>query len=196
MTKQPRQLCLATNNKHKIIEFQSLLKEFRLVSLSAAGIDEEIPENEATIEGNSRAKAEYVYIKTGLDCLSDDSGLEVFELNMEPGVFSARYAGSHKSDSDNIELLLRNLIRVGDKSARFKCVITLCLNSEYFLFEGIIKGKIVSEKRGNNGFGYDPVFVPDGYDQTFAELSSEVKNQISHRARATKKLLQFLSTGK
>lgn len=186
-------LVFASNNKHKIQEIKQLLPEtFEIVSLEDIGCFEDIPETADTIEGNAILKADYVTQNYGLPCFADDSGLEVEALNGQPGVFSARYAGEQKNDEDNIQKLLTELQNHSNRKAQFKTVIALNLNGEQHLFTGIIKGQIISEKRGTNGFGYDPVFVAENSDKTFAELSSEEKNKVSHRAKAVKELIGFI----
>lgn len=186
-------LVFASNNKHKIQEIKQLLPEtFEIVSLEDIGCFEDIPETADTIEGNAILKADYVTQNYGLPCFADDSGLEVEALNGQPGVFSARYAGEQKNDEDNIQKLLTELQNHSNRKAQFKTVIALNLNGKQHLFTGIIKGQIISEKRGINGFGYDPVFVAENSDKTFAELSSEEKNKVSHRAKAVKELIGFI----
>lgn len=187
-------LCLATNNRHKIEELQAILgNKFELVTLEEIGCFDEIPETQPTMEGNSLQKAQYVYDHYGVNCFADDSGLEVDALGGEPGVYSARYAGEERSHAKNIEKLLANLEGVEDRSAQFRAVITLILDGKINQFEGIVRGKIIDELRGNGGFGYDPVFVPEGYDKTFAEMTMDEKNPISHRGRSVAKLVEFLS---
>ncbi len=163
-----------------------------LVTLNAVGITEDIPEDFETLQENALQKARYVYSKTGLNCFADDTGLEVEALNWEPGVFSARYAGEAKNPKDNIRKLLDNLKGVENRRARFRTVIALILNGQEYLFEGVVWGKIIDQERGSDGFGYDPIFVPDGFTQTFAEMPLELKNQISHRGRAVEELRKFL----
>lgn len=188
-------LVFASNNLNKIKEIQSILNgSIELLSLEDIGCHEEIPETADTIEGNAILKANYVTQKYGYDCFADDTGLEVNVLNGEPGVYSARYAGEQKNAEDNMNKLLDSLIDKEDRSAQFKTVIALNLNGQQHLFTGIAKGKITLSKSGSHGFGYDPVFQPENYDQTFAELSSEVKNKISHRATATRQLIDFLNS--
>lgn len=187
------QLVFASNNKNKIKEIQLLLPDsIQILSLEDIGCTEDIPETADTIEGNAILKANYVTQKYGYDCFADDSGLEVAALNGEPGVFSARYAGEPKNDENNIDKLLTNLKDVNNKKANFKTIICLNLKGEQHLFTGIINGQIIEERIGNNGFGYDPIFVADGYQKTFAELSLEEKARISHRGIAVKKLIDFL----
>ncbi len=187
-------LCFATNNEHKLREVSQMVRtDFRIVSLQEIGCTEEIPEESDSIPGNSMAKAEYVFRNYGINCFADDTGLEVDALNGEPGVHSARYAGEGKISDDNVNLLLDNLGNSLNRSARFRTVITLIIDGNIRQFEGIINGSITDTKRGVNGFGYDPVFVPEGYHLTFAEMSPEEKNRISHRAIATEKLLRYLN---
>lgn len=186
-------LVFATHNINKLKEIQKLMPEsIQLLSLNDIDCQEDIPETENTIEGNALLKAKYIKKRYGYDVFADDTGLEVSVLDNQPGVYSARYAGEHKSDVDNIQLLLQNMHDKTNRQARFKTVIALCLGEKSYLFEGIVEGVITAFPKGNNGFGYDPVFQPCGYSKTFAELSIEVKNQISHRARAFEKLLHFL----
>ncbi len=189
-------LCFATNNAHKIQEVAHALSDsIKLFSLKDIHCMEELPETQSTIEGNSRQKAEYVFQNYKVPCFADDSGLEVEFLNGEPGVDSAHYAGPQRSFDDNIELLLKNLQGVENRRAQFTTVITLIgVDSNIHVFEGIIRGTILHEKRGTSGFGYDPVFLPDGHQQTFAEMTLDQKNKISHRAIAASKLIAFLQT--
>lgn len=188
-------LVFATNNKNKIKEVKALLPTgFELLSLEEIGCTEDIPETAPTIEGNAIKKAEYVRKNYGYDCFADDTGLEVKALNDEPGVFSARYAGEAKSSDANIKKLLRELAGKEDRSARFKTVIALQLNGKLHSFTGICSGNIIFERKGSEGFGYDPVFQPEGKSVTFAEMSLEEKSEISHRARATRKLIDFLAS--
>lgn len=186
-------LVFASNNKNKIKEIQLLLPaSIQILSLEDIGCTEEIAETAATIEGNAQIKANYITEKYGYDCFADDSGLEVDALNGEPGVFSARYAGEPKNDENNIDKLLANLKNIENKKANFKTVICLNLNGEQHLFTGIINGQIINERIGSNGFGYDPIFVAEGYHKTFAELTLDEKANISHRGIAVKKLIEFL----
>ncbi|GGF10873.1 non-canonical purine NTP diphosphatase [Flavobacterium limi] len=188
-------LVFASNNKNKIKEIQSILNgSIQILSLEEIGCHEEIPETADTIEGNAVLKANYVTKKYGYDCFADDTGLEVTALNGEPGVYSARYAGEHKDSNDNMNKLLEALKDESDRSAQFKTVIALNLNGSQHLFTGIVKGNITFDKTGNHGFGYDPVFQPENYTETFAELASEIKNKISHRAKATGQLIDFLNS--
>jgi XTP/dITP diphosphohydrolase len=186
-------LVFASNNKNKIKEIQLMVPApIEIVSLEDIGCTEDIPETASTIEGNAILKANYVTEKYGYNCFADDSGLEVDALNGEPGVFSARYAGEPKDDDNNMNKLLLNLKDETNRKANFKTVICLNLNGEQHLFTGIINGKIIDEKIGDNGFGYDPIFVADNYTKTFAELSMEEKSKISHRGIAVKQLIEFL----
>ena len=186
-------LCFATNNAHKLEEVQALLGDsFTLTTLKEIGCTEEIPETHDTIPENSYEKAEFVWNNYAVNCFADDSGLEVEALNGEPGVHSAYYAGPQRNAEDNMNLLLQKLAGQENLNARFVAVITLMLDGKYYQFDGEIKGKISMEKRGTNGFGYNPVFVPEGHDRTFAEMSMQEKGELSHRARAFAKLEQFL----
>jgi XTP/dITP diphosphohydrolase len=187
-------LVFATNNQHKIKEIQNMAGEHvQLLSLTQVNIQEDIPEEEPTLEGNALHKARYIYGKTGMDVFADDTGLEVYALNGEPGVRSARYAGESKESLANIDKLLKALNGQCDRNARFRTVIALIFQGTEYLFEGIAEGEIISERRGSGGFGYDPVFLPKGYDRTFAEMNLETKNKISHRSIAFSKLMDFLS---
>jgi len=186
-------IVFASNNKNKIYEIQSMLpKSIQIVSLESIGCFEEIPETSETIEGNAILKANYVTQNYGFDCFADDTGLEVEALNGEPGVYSARYAGEQKNADDNMNKLLNKLSDKTNRTAHFKTVIALNLKGKQYLFEGIASGEITTKKIGLEGFGYDPIFKPTNYDETFAELSLEVKNEISHRGKATKTLIEFL----
>ena len=186
-------LVFASNNKNKIQEIQALVpKHIQIVSLEDIGCTEDIPETADTIEGNAILKANYVTEKYGYDCFADDTGLEVEALNGAPGVYSARYAGEQKDANDNMDKLLSELKDKTNRKANFKTVIALNLNGNQNLFTGIINGKIIEEKIGTNGFGYDPIFVAEGFDKTFAELTMEEKSTISHRGIAVKELILFL----
>ncbi len=186
-------LVFASNNKNKINEIQQMLPEsITILSLEDIGCTEEIPETSNTIEGNAILKANYVTEKYGYDCFADDTGLEVESLNGEPGVYSARYAGEQKDSNDNMDKLLLNLENQPNRKAQFKTVITLNINKEQHLFTGIIKGKIIEEKIGTQGFGYDPIFVAENDTRTFAQLSIDEKAIISHRGIAVKQLIAFL----
>ena len=187
-------LLFATSNKNKVLEIKKVLpKEFNIKSLDDIGFCEEIPENENTIEGNAIFKANYMYKKYNLNVFADDTGLEVDSLNGKPGVHSARYAGISKNSRDNINKLLKKLKNKKNRKARFKTVIALILNSKIHTFEGVVEGIITKKPKGENGFGYDPVFIPSGYTKTFGELSLEEKNSISHRSLAMNKLIDFIS---
>ncbi len=186
-------IVFATHNAHKVSEVQAVLgSEYQLVTATEAGISEEIPETQPTIEGNALQKARYVYEHTGLNCFADDTGLEVEALNGAPGIYSARYAGEHVSYADNNKLLLKNLAGCQNRKARFRTVIALILDGKEHLFEGRVEGTIATEPHGEGGFGYDPLFIPEGSQLTFAEMSPEAKNGISHRGRAVAKLVAFL----
>lgn len=189
-------LCFATNNIHKVKEIQALLgNSFTLLSLADIGCAEELAEDQDTLECNSLQKAQYVFDNYNVACFADDTGLEVETLHGEPGVYSARYAGAQRNSTDNIELLLRNLHGKENLKARFRTVVTLITEKGTHQFEGILNGAITFELRGTQGFGYDPVFVAEGYAQTLAELDLSEKNKISHRARAVQKLVLFLKDG-
>jgi len=186
-------LIFATNNFNKVIEVRSLLGDsFKILSLTEAGIDIDIPEPFDTLEENAIEKSEVIYKQKGLSCFAEDTGLEVTALNGEPGVKSARYAGDQRSSEDNINKLLDNLKGVTNRKARFRTVICLTVNGKHNIFEGECKGTIIPEKRGSSGFGYDPVFIPDGASKTFAEMSLPEKNIYSHRKKATEKLIAWL----
>jgi XTP/dITP diphosphohydrolase len=188
-----KKLVFATNNLHKLSEIKAILGEqIEILSLNDINCHVDIPETADTLEGNAKMKAEYIYQHYHLDCFADDTGLEVRALNGAPGVFSARYAGEGHDSQANMKKLLEHLKGKTNREAQFRTAICLIENGEEHLFEGLVKGKIIEEKRGEAGFGYDPVFVPDGYDKTFAELGEDIKNQISHRARAVKKLCDYL----
>ena len=187
-------ICFATNNKKKIEEVKAALgSEFQIVSLEEIGCHEELPETGNTLEFNAFQKARYVKENYGVDCFADDTGLEVNALGSEPGVFSGRYAGEPRSDERNMDKLLKNLEGKTDRTAQFRTVIALILEGKEYQFEGIAKGEILSERTGTGGFGYDPIFRPDGFRKSFAELTMEEKNQISHRGKAVKLLIDFLS---
>jgi XTP/dITP diphosphohydrolase len=186
-------LVFASNNEHKIREINSLLgTSFRLLSLSDININEDIPEEEPLIEGNALAKARFVHKASGLNVFADDTGLEIASLGGLPGVHSARFAGENKDSSANIEKVLSMLTNQNNRDARFRTVIALILENKEYLFEGIVNGTITREKRGTNGFGYDPIFLPAGKILTFAEMELTEKNTVSHRARAFAKLKEFL----
>jgi XTP/dITP diphosphohydrolase len=191
-----KELIFATNNKHKLTEIQSIVgSEFSIRSLEDIGCTEDIAETAATLEGNALLKAEYVFNKFGINCFADDTGLEVEALDGRPGVFSARYASSGHDFEANIDKVLSELNGVSNRKARFRTVIALHLDGSVHYFEGIVNGKIIHTRKGIKGFGYDPVFLPDGYELTFAEMPLSEKNKISHRARAVGKLVDFLKSG-
>jgi XTP/dITP diphosphohydrolase len=188
-----KQLVFATNNDHKLKEVRNILgNTCQILSLKDINCVEDIPETADTLEGNALLKAHYVSQKYGYDCFSDDTGLEVYALHNAPGVYSARYAGESKDSKANIRKVLEKLEGKEDYSARFRTVIALIVQGKEYLFEGIVEGTLIREERGMAGFGYDPIFVPEGYNQTFAELGTDIKNTISHRAAAVNKLKLFL----
>ena len=188
-----KKLVVATNNAHKLEEISAILgNEMELLSLKDIHCNADIPETADTLEGNARQKAMYIHENYGMDCFADDTGLEVEALNGAPGVFSARYAGDGHNSEANMQKLLKELEEKENRKAQFRTAICLIMEGKEYLFEGIVKGHIIEEKRGGAGFGYDPIFVPEGYNQTFAELGNDVKNTISHRARAVEKLCTFL----
>lgn len=194
----PMQIVFATNNQHKLSEIRSILGEkFDILSLADIGCHDDIPETADTLEGNALQKAQFIVERYGISCFADDTGLEVDALDGAPGVFSARYAGGEGHDSEaNMQKLLAELGENNNRKARFRTVIALLEKDgekiTTHLFEGIVNGQITREKHGHEGFGYDPIFQPDGYDDTFAQLGMDIKNQISHRARAVKKLAKYL----
>ena len=186
-------IVFATNNAHKLDEVRQVVGEkFEIVSLRECGIVEDIPENEPTLEGNALAKARYIYERTGFNCFADDTGLEVDALGGEPGVRSARYATDGHDDEANKRLLLERLLGEENRAAQFRTAVALILGGKEYLFEGIVRGEIALEQHGEGGFGYDPLFFPEGGDLTFAQMSSKEKNAISHRGRAVRKLAEFL----
>ena len=186
-------LIFATNNQHKVEEIHSIIGDrFHIITLKEAGIDIDIPEPHDTIEANASEKSQVIYQLTTQNCFADDTGLEVEALNGEPGVKSARYAGDDRDFDANVEKLLNNLKETNKRNARFKTVVSLMWNGREYLFEGIVQGKIIYERKGKNGFGYDPVFVPEGSDKTFAEMELHEKNSFSHRRKAMDKLTAFL----
>ena len=188
-----KKLVVATNNAHKLEEIAAILgDEMELLSLKDIKCFADIPETADTLEGNARQKAMYIYENYGMDCFADDTGLEVDALNGAPGVYSARYAGDGHDSEANMQKLLHELEGKKNRKAQFRTAICLIQKGKEYLFEGIVKGEIIGEKRGGAGFGYDPIFVPEGYEQTFAELGNDIKNTISHRARAVEKLCSFL----
>lgn len=185
-----KKIVFATNNKHKLDEIRSILgASYTIVSMGEIGCSEDIPETTGTMEGNALLKAQYIKTHYGYDCFADDTGLEVKSLNNAPGVYSARYAGDSKA---NMRKVLKELENQIDRSARFRTVIALISGGKEYLFEGTVEGKLIEEARGNAGFGYDPVFVPEGHTETFAEMGVDVKNKISHRAKAVEQLKKFL----
>jgi XTP/dITP diphosphohydrolase len=186
-------LVFATNNSHKLREIQNILgNKINLLSLNDIHCSDEVPENGTTLESNALEKAQYIYNKYHLDCFADDTGLEIEALNGEPGVYSARYAGEQKNPADNVKKVLSLMQGITNRKARFRCIIALIVNREEHLFEGIVNGTIISECHGDGGFGYDPIFIPDGYSQTFAQMPPDLKNRISHRAIAAQNLAAFL----
>jgi len=187
-------LVFATNNLHKLQEIKHLLDgSFELLRLNDINCDEEIPENQETIEGNAAEKSFYIFNKFGLNCFADDTGLEIEALNGEPGVYSARYAGEEKSAEKNMDLVLQKLSEIKNRKARFKTVISLVIDGLEIQFEGIVNGHILEEKRGKTGFGYDPIFQPEESHLSFAEMTMEEKGKISHRGRAVQKLVEYLT---
>lgn len=187
------EICFVTGNKNKLREVQNLLTNYKIVSLDDLNFSEDIAETENTIQGNAELKASFIYNKYNIDCFSDDTGLFIDSLGGLPGVKSARYAGENCNSEENINLVLKNLKDKSDRNASFKTVICLILNNSTFFFEGVINGKITEEKVGNGGFGYDPIFVPEGFNKTFSELTLNEKNAISHRGIAVNKLVNFLN---
>jgi XTP/dITP diphosphohydrolase len=186
-------LVLATNNTHKVEEISNFLGDkFELITLSQIGFEGDIEETGTTLAQNSQLKAEYIFEKYKQNCLADDSGLEVPSLNNEPGVYSARYAGPQRSHDDNMNLLLKNLEEEKDRTAKFRTVITLIYNGKVCQFDGEVVGKIITEKIGSKGFGYDPIFMPDGHNRTFAEMTLDEKSGLSHRTQAIIKMVNFL----
>lgn len=185
-------ILFATSNQNKAAEIRRMLPStIELITLNDIEINEDIPETSLTIEGNAKQKADYITKHFNLNCFADDTGLEINALNGEPGVYSARYAGNQRSDSDNMQLVLEKLSSKEDRSARFKTVIALTIDNQQHLFEGIVNGIIRHEKSGSNGFGYDPIFEPENCGKTFAEMNMDEKNSYSHRARAFQKMIDF-----
>jgi XTP/dITP diphosphohydrolase len=186
-------LLFASRNPHKIHELNTLLQDkIQIIGMEEAGVLDDIPETADTLEGNAYLKARYLYDLLENDCIAEDTGLEVTALNMQPGVHSARYAGEEKQASKNIDKLLHELIGKDDRSARFRSVISLIIDDAVYTFEGEVRGRISEKPTGHSGFGYDPVFIPDGYSKSFGELPEEVKIGISHRTRAMQKCIRFL----
>jgi len=187
------ELIIASQNQNKLVEFKKILGDkINLFSLSDIGLNQEIPENEKTIKKNAMFKAKFVNTQTGKNVFADDTGLEIDSLNGEPGVYSARYSGVERNSDKNIELVLTKLKNKSNRNSRFKTIISLILDGKSVNFEGVVEGKITEEKRGNNGFGYDPIFQPNGYSSTFGEMSLKEKNKISHRSIAINKMVQYL----
>lgn len=188
-------LVFATNNKHKLDEVRKITSHHpvEIVCLAEINCFDDIPETADTLEGNALQKAHYIQEKFGLNCFADDTGLEVEALNNAPGVYSARYAGPGHDSEANMKKLLHEMEGKENRKARFRTVIALVWNGKTYTFDGIVNGTITTTKRGENGFGYDPIFIPEGYEQTFAELGNDIKNQISHRAKAVEKLDEFLT---
>ncbi len=188
------QLIFATNNQNKVNEIKKVVSgDIDIIPLKEAGIDKDVPEPYDTLEENASTKSKTIFEMTGQDCFSEDTGLEVVALNGAPGVKSARYAGEPADSEKNIDKLLHELKDKDDKSAQFRTVISLLLGGKEYFFEGICEGKIIEERRGTDGFGYDPVFIPEGSEKTFAEMTMEEKNKFSHRKKATQQLIQFLN---
>lgn len=186
-------LVFATNNKHKLEEVRAILgNKIEILSLNDIDCHDDIPETADTLEGNALIKARYIYEKFGVDCFADDTGLEVEVLNGEPGVYSARYAGEECNPEANMYKLLQNLTGKNNRNAQFRTVIALIIKGEEKLFNGIVKGTISNEKMGNAGFGYDPIFIPEGFSESFAQMTGDMKNSISHRYRATEELSNYL----
>lgn len=186
-------LVFATNNKHKLEEVQAMLTNFEIISLSDINCFEDIPETADSLEGNAILKANFISEKYGLDCFADDTGLEVEALNNEPGVYSARYAGEDNNAEANMNKLLKNLENTQNRKAQFKTAIALNIQGKQFIFEGVCKGTVLTEKRGDSGFGYDPIFMPEGFNSSFAEMNLNEKGSISHRGKAVEKLVTFLN---
>lgn len=186
-------LVFATNNKHKLDEIRAILgNKIEILSLNDINCHDDIPETADTLEGNALIKARYIHDKFNVDCFADDTGLEVDSLDGEPGVYSARYAGEECNSEANMKKLLHNLTCKNNRDAQFRTVIALIINGEEKLFNGIVKGKISHEKMGNSGFGYDPVFIPEGFSESFAQMTADIKNSISHRYRAAEELNNYL----
>ena len=187
------ELIIASQNQNKLVEFKKILGDkINLFSLSDIGLNQEIPENEKTIKKNAMFKAKFVNTQTGKNVFADDTGLEIDSLNGEPGVYSARYSGVDRNSDKNIELVLRKLKNKANRNSRFKTIISLIIDGKSVNFEGVVEGKITEEKRGSNGFGYDPIFQHNGYSSTFGEMSLKEKNKISHRSIAINKMVQYL----
>ena len=188
-------LVFATNNKHKLLEINKILNDtFRILNLNDINCIVDIPETGETLEANASQKAWYIYEKYKVNCFADDTGLEISALNNAPGVYSARYAGEARSSEGNMEKVLLELAGKKERKAQFRTVISLIIDGKEMLFEGVVKGQIIEGKKGGKGFGYDPIFMPDGYNKTFAEMGMTLKNKISHRANAVNKLSAYLKT--
>ena len=187
-----KKIVFATHNAHKLAEVKSILPDWEILGLSDIGCFEDIPETAQTLEGNAQIKADYITEKYGFDCFADDTGLEITALNGAPGVYSARYAGASANSQANMQKVLEALQNKSNRKAQFRTVIALNFKGKSFLFEGICKGKILREKRGDSGFGYDPIFQPGGFDRSFAQMSRTAKGNISHRGKAIRKLIAFL----
>ena len=186
-------LVFATNNEHKLLEIRKLLDDsIELMSLKDIGCDDDIPENQDTLEGNAAEKSFFIYNKYGVNCFADDTGLEIQALNGEPGVYSARYAGEQRNAENNMTLVLDKLSKIKNRKARFRTVISLVIDGHETQFEGVVDGRIMEEKLGKTGFGYDPIFQPEGLNLSFAQMSLDEKNKISHRGRAVQKLVEYL----
>jgi len=188
-----KKIVFATGNPNKLKEIKSAINSFEIVGLTDLDITEEIPETGITLKENALQKARYVYDKTGLNCFSDDTGLEIVALNNKPGVYSAMYAGANCNAENNMQKVLKEMCGIRNRKAKFKTVIALILNGKEYFFEGGVNGEILQEKKGSDGFGYDPIFKPNGFSETFAQMSIELKNKISHRGLAVKKLVAFLN---
>ncbi|MEL0009892.1 MAG: RdgB/HAM1 family non-canonical purine NTP pyrophosphatase [Flammeovirgaceae bacterium] len=187
------EICFVTGNKNKLREVQKLLSNYKILSLNDLNFSEDIAETENTIQGNAELKASFINKKFNIDCFSDDTGLFIDSLDGCPGVKSARYAGDNCGSDENINLVLKNLKNISNRNATFRTVICLIKNNKTYFFEGIVNGKITKERVGNDGFGYDPIFIPEGYDKTFSQLTINEKNAISHRGIAVNKLVNFLN---
>ena len=185
-------LCFVSNNKNKFSEVSSIMKNIEIISLEDIGFNEDIPETGSSLKENSQLKAKSIYDKFNIDCFADDTGLEIETLNGEPGVYSSRYAGNRSNSKDNIDLVLKKMKNSTNRNAQFRTIITLYLDSKVYFFDGSVKGMISSQPIGKFGFGYDSIFMPKGYDLTFAQMTSEDKNKISHRKKAIQKLNMFL----
>lgn len=188
-------LVFATNNQNKLNELKKMLDDnIQLLSLKDINCTDEIPEDQDTLEGNASQKSFYIYDRFAVSCFADDTGLEIDALNNEPGVYSARYAGIEKDAEANMKKVLEKLDKIKNRSARFRTVISLIIDGKEMQFEGIVNGTILEEKHGDEGFGYDPIFMPDGYDCSFAQMEMSEKNKISHRGRAVQKLVKYLNS--